>query len=173
MRLAGLLLLVLVAAGCSGDPAPRPSALPAGCDMVPESKVVGLLGDDVKAVATGSLAMLTSRRKTLRCSNTVPGHSERFVTITAQYHPSPFDLPTKACSDGWVYAGTPDKYTPACQQAEGGHGTTQLIVRWQPYVMRVWIGRSDRNWGGDPEAALAMSRVLAQKLGVEEAAGTG
>jgi hypothetical protein len=46
-------------------------------------------------------------------------------------------------------------------------------VRWQPYLMHLTIGRSDRNWGGDPEAALAMSRALAQKLGVKEAAGDG
>jgi hypothetical protein len=39
--------------------------------------------------------------------------------------------------------------------------------------MRVLIGRSDLGWAGDPEAALAMSRVLAQKLGVTEAAGDG
>lgn len=173
MRWAGLLLVVLAAAGCSAEPAPRASELPAGCDMVPKSKVVGLLGDEVQAAARGSVSALTRRREALRCRNTVPGHPERFVTVTAEYHPTPFDLPTKSCSDGWVYAGTPDKFTPACQEAKAGHGTTQLVVRWQPYVMRVWIGRSDRNWGGDPEAALAMTRALAQKLGVKEAAGTG
>ncbi len=48
---------------------------------------------------------------------------------------------------------------------------TRLIVRWQPYLVRVTVGRSDRGWGGDAEAALAMSRVLAQHLGVAEAAG--
>lgn len=173
MRTAGNLLLLLVASGCTSQPAARPSALPAGCDLVPRSKVVGLLGDDVHAVVRGSVTALTDRREPLRCTTTVPGHPERFVTVSAQYHPAPFDLPTKSCSEGWVYAGTPDKFTPACQQADAGHGTTQLVVRWQPYVMRVWIGRADRSWGGDPEAALALSRALAQKLGVKEAAGNG
>jgi hypothetical protein len=39
--------------------------------------------------------------------------------------------------------------------------------------MRVTIGRSGRDWAGDPEQALALSRLLAQRLGVEEAAGDG
>jgi hypothetical protein len=174
MRLAALVLL-LVAAGCTGQPSaePPPSALPPGCGLVPASKVVGLLGEEVRAVVRGSVGSLVDRRAPLRCTTTVPGHPERFVTITAQHHPAPFDLPTRSCNAGWVYAGTPDKYTPACQQTDGRNGTTQLVVRWQPYVVRVWIGRADRNWAGDPEAALALSRALAEELGVEEAAGRG
>ena len=42
-------------------------------------------------------------------------------------------------------------------------------MRWQPYLVRVTISRLDRDWGGDPELGLAMSRQLAQRLGVEEA----
>jgi hypothetical protein len=37
----------------------------------------------------------------------------------------------------------------------------------------VTIGRTGRDWGGDPEQALAISRVVAQRLGVKEAAGDG
>jgi hypothetical protein len=95
------------------------------------------------------------------------------VSIEARYHPRPFELPRGECSQGWVYAGAPDKYAPACQQYAAGRGTTELIVRWQPYLMKLTIGRSDRQWGGDPELALAMSRALAQRLGVHEAAGNG
>ena len=72
-----------------------------------------------------------------------------------------------------MYAGTPEKFTPACQETVDGHGRTQLFVRWQPYLMHVTIDRSDRDWGGDPERALAMSRIVAQRLGVDEAAGDG
>jgi hypothetical protein len=95
------------------------------------------------------------------------------VSITAQYHPDPFQLPRRSCSEGWVYAGTPDKYTPACQETVDGHGRTQLFVRWQPYLLHVTIGRSGRDWGGDPEQALALSRIVAQRLGVDEASGEG
>jgi hypothetical protein len=135
--------------------------------------VVGLLGQHVTTRTEGTLEGLRTRHAELTCRNTVPGHRERYVTIRAQYHPAPLQLPSRGCSAGWVYAGTPKKFTPACQESVAGHGRTQLLVRWQPYVMHVTIGRADRDWGGDPEVALAMSRSLARHLGVKEARGDG
>jgi hypothetical protein len=165
-----LLLLALVTAGCSSGSS---RGTPVGCGMVPAGKVVGLVGSDLDAAVHGSLEALRTRHVPAQCRNVDPRHTERYVTITAEYHPKPLQLPTKSCSAGWVYAGTPEKFTPACQETVDGHGRTQLVVRWQPYVMHVTIGRSDRNWGGDPERALAMSRIVAQRLGVREAAGDG
>ncbi len=46
-------------------------------------------------------------------------------------------------------------------------------MRWQPYLMHVTVDRLDRDWGGDPERALSLSRLVAQRLGVGEAAGDG
>lgn len=165
-----LVLLALVAAGCSSSPS---AGTPAGCGMVPAGKVVGLIGADVDATAHGSLKALRTTHTPARCRTVDRRHPERFVTIAAEYHPKPLQLPKKSCSAGWVYAGTPEKYTPACQETVDGHGRTQLVVRWQPYVMHVTVGRSDRSWGGDPERALALSRIVAQHLGVREAAGDG
>jgi hypothetical protein len=175
MRTAALIAALLAAlgllgAGCSSTSSAGPAP---GCDLVPRSRVVGLLGEDVDVEASGTVAALRDEHEELACRNTVPGHEERYVTVEAAYHPARMRLPSKSCGAGWVYAGTPEKFTPACQDAVAGHGRTQLIVRWQPYVMHVTIGRSDRNWGGDPEVALAMSRALAQKLGVKEARGDG
>jgi hypothetical protein len=78
-------------------------------------------------------------------------------------------LPARACSEGWVYAGTPEKYTPACQESSDGSARTQLLVRWADYVMHVTVGRETRDWAGDPEQALAISRTVARRLGVREA----
>lgn len=139
--------------------------------MVASRQVAGLLGDHVRSAAHGSLSALRHQHRQAACRNTVPGHPERYVTVVAQYHPKPVPAPAKSCSEGWVYAGSPDKYAPACQEADEGHGRTQLLVRWQPYVVRVTIGRSDLGWAGDPEIALAMSRDLARRLGVNEAHG--
>jgi hypothetical protein len=163
--------VLLTCAACSGGDST--TVTPPGCGMVPESKVVGLLGNDVDATLTGSVPGLRGGKHVTASCRTVSSDEKRYVDVVATYHPKPYPLPKDACDEGWVYAGTPDKYTPACQQYAGGKGTTELIVRWQPYVMRVTIGRPDRDWGGDPERALAMTRALAQDLGVEEAAGDG
>ena len=173
---AVLLVLGLVAAGCSGSSA-TPDGTPtdpgAGCGLVPAERVVGLLGDDLVTTRRGSLSALRERHTTVSCRSVVRGHPDRSVTLDAEYHPEPYRLPRKACSEGWVYAGTPEKYTPACQETVDGHGVTRLIVRWQPYVLHVTVGRSNRDWGGDPERALSISRIVAQRLGVAEAAGEG
>jgi hypothetical protein len=173
---AVLRLLGLVTAGCSGsgatpgdtDAGPEP-----GCDLVPAARVVGLLGTDLVTTQRGSLRTLHERHTPTSCRTVVRGHPERSVTVTAEYHPEPYRLPRKACSEGWVYAGTAEKYTPACQETVDGHGRTTLVVRWQPYLMHVTVDRSDRDWGGDPERALSLSRLVAQRLGVTEAAGDG
>jgi hypothetical protein len=172
---AALVALGAAAAACSGGPGHSggPAATPTGCHMVPAGKVVGLLGPDVRTTVHGNLDRLRSAHARVECRSVVPGHPERSVTITAEYHPKPYTLPKRSCSAGWVYAGTPEKFTPACQETVDGHGRTELVVRWQPYLMHVVIGRSDRDWGGDPERALAMSRIVAQRLGVTEAAGDG
>ena len=171
MRTTGLVLLAaLVVAGCS-SPAPR--ATPPGCGLIPRSAVVGLLGKDVETVRRGSVPDLRSGHRKASCRSSVPGRAERYVTVVAEYHPKPFRLPRTSCSEGWVYAGTPAKYAPACQRTVDGHGRTDLFVRWQPYLVHVTIGRTNSDWAGDPEAALAMSRSLARRLGVREAANDG
>ena len=172
MRTAAVLLLVAaLAAGCTGQA--EKEATPGGCGLVPAERLTGLLGADVGASGTGSLHALRDQHTRVFCRTVATGHPERYVTLRAEYHPRPYRLPAKACSEGWVYAGTPAKYTPACQETVHGHGRTELVVRWQPYLMHVVVGRSDRDWGGDPERALALSRVLAQRLGVREARGDG
>jgi len=163
-----VVLLGLVAAGCSNA---SKAETPVGCGLVGRANVVGILGSDVDATARGSVSGLRDHRHGVTCRNVDASDSRRSVTITATYHPAPYTLPKKSCSAGWVYAGSPEKYAPACQETLAGsrESRTQLVVRWQPYLMHVTIARPDRNWGGDPEVALAMSRDLARRLGVREA----
>jgi hypothetical protein len=172
-ELAALVLLAGLAAGCSADDEPAAAGTRPGCGLVLDSAVVGLLGRRVDATLDGSLRALRRDRRRATCRAVAHGRSGRSVTVTAAYHPRPVALPATGCSEGWVYAGTPSKYAPACQQAVGTGGRTRLVVRWQPYVMHVTIDRLDRAWGGDAEVALSMTRVLAQRLGVREAAGPG
>jgi hypothetical protein len=164
-------LLVLAAAGCSSSPARQDAGTEPGCGLLGRERVVGLLGRETPSHLQGSVAGLRTEHRRLRCTNVDRRHAERFVTATATYHPKPYRLPSRSCDAGWVFAGSPDKYAPACQESKGPgrQSTTRLVVRWQPYLVTVTVSRLDRSWGGDPELALAMSRELARHLRVKEA----
>ena len=140
---------------------------------MPSERVVGLVGPQGEVTSTrhGSLAALRTRHRTATCVTRNREHPARALRIVAMYHPKPLRLPTTGCSSGQVFAGTPEKFAPACQAIVGKRHTTRLTVRWQPYVVEVTVSRLDSNWAGDPELGLAMSRVLAQRLHVAEAAG--
>lgn len=179
--LTGLLALLapLLVAGCGGGAAPEPAATPPGCGFVPSERVVGLVdpdgadGSDLTSTRHGSLADLRTRHRSATCTTTNRTHPGRSVRIVARYHPKPLPLPTTGCTSGQIFAGTPEKYAPACQAILGKRHTTRLTVRWQPYVVQVTVSRLDPYWAGDAELSLAMSRLLAQRLHVAEAAGTG
>jgi hypothetical protein len=165
----GLAALLLLATGCSSSA--QDTGTPAGCGLVGQARVVGLLGDDVDTVLHGSAHDLRVKHRRLVCTNVDPQHSKRYVTVTATYHPRRYQLPRHSCDAGWVFAGSVEKYAPACQETVGRQSTTRLVVRWQPYLVRVTVSRLDKSWAGDPELALAMSRELARHLRVKEAAG--
>ena len=160
-------LVALLAAGCSSTASPRPAqGTPAGCGMVEVRDLTGLLGPDMNSTATGSLARVRADGRSASCRIAATGDPARFVSVRVVKHPEPMRLPTRDCNAGWVYAGSPDKYAPACQQSKGGRSTTLLLARWQDYVVRVTIGRVDRDWAGDPEVALRLSEQVAARLGV-------
>jgi len=179
MRTAGataaLAALLLLATGCSSGDQQAGAGTPVGCGVLGRARVVGLLGDHASVVQRGSVDGLRERHTKFTCTNTDPQHPEHFVRVTAAYHPKPYPLPRHSCDAGWVFAGSVQKYAPACQEGvgTGKQATTRLVVRWQPYLVRVTISRLDRDWAGDPELGLAMSRELARRLGVREAAGDG
>ena len=165
-------LLGTALTGCSDDPARSPdpaSGAAPGCGLVPASRVVALVGRDLRTRSQGSTTALREQHRALSCRSAVRGHPERYLAITARYHPAPYDVADRSCSAGWVFAGTPEKYAPACQDRVDGHGRTRLVVRWQPYLMELTVGRSGADWAGDPERGLALSRSLAARLGVDEA----
>jgi hypothetical protein len=169
-KLTGLLALLSLTA-CSGNAAP--AATPPGCGMVPSERVVGLVGKNVTSIRQGSVSDLRTRHRAATCTTTNRTHPGRSLRIVARYHPKPLRLATTGCTSGQVFAGTPEKFAPACQAIIGKRHVTRLTVRWQPYVVEVTVSRLDPVWAGDAEQGLAMSRVLAQRLHVAEAAGTG
>lgn len=177
MRRAVPLLLAPVVAvlvgACSGTPDRSAAGPPPGCGMVPPDQVTGLVGDEVRTTLRGSLDDLRTRHRTAVCTTRNRASPDRYVRIVARYHPAPMRLSRAGCGDGQVFAGTPEKFAPACQDTVGRRRTTRLTVRWQPYVMEVTVGRLDPNWAGDAELGLAMSRLVARRLHVAEAAADG
>lgn len=162
-----LALALLVLTGCQGSTgagATADNARSPGCGLVDPQSVTGLLGPHVVGSLHGSLRALREQGKPVECTSTVTGHPDRSLRIRADRHPSPMSLPHLSCDQGWVYAGSPAKYTPACQQSVGEGGRTLLFARWGQYVVRVTVRRSDRSWGGDPEAALKLSHQVASRL---------
>jgi hypothetical protein len=88
----------------------------------------------------------------------------RTFTIRVLRHPAPLQLDARPCRTGWVFAGTPDAYAPACQEAVGSGGRSRLLVRHGAYVLELTVDRSDRNWAGDPEVTLGMADGIARHL---------
>jgi hypothetical protein len=161
-----LALAMLTMTGCQGgNRAGADDAVPAGCGLVDQRTFAVLLGEQVTTSVHGSLKGLRTHGTPVECTMRATGHPDRFVRVRAEHHPAPLQLPKNACNSGWVYAGSPAKYAPACQQAHGRGGTTTLVARWGEYVVRVTVERPDRDWGGDPEKALKMTRQVAVRLG--------
>jgi hypothetical protein len=88
----------------------------------------------------------------------------RRVTVDVLRHPAPLSLDGRRCRTGWVYAGTPEAYSPACQDAVGDGGRTTLLARRGDYVVTVVVERIDRAWAGDPEAALDLADSAGSRL---------
>lgn len=184
-------LLAGVLAGCTGtgtgqsarsDQASDQTAPPPGCGMTAPRLLTGLLGPAARSAAHGDLTALRRDGTAATCVTTSStgaaggtGTRARRVTVRVVRHPAPLTLPSLDCDQGWVYAGSPEKYVPACQQGRGRGGRTLLLARWGDYVVRVDIARDNRAWGGDAELGLALSHDVARRLGAASGndGGTG
>lgn len=184
-------LLAGVLAGCTGTgPAGQSTrsdrasgqatgraAPPLGCGMTAPRLLTGLLGPAARSAAHGGLTALRRDGTAATCVTTSSaggtGTRARRVTVRVVRHPAPLTLPSLDCDQGWVYAGSPEKYVPACQQGRGRGGRTLLLARWGDYVVRVDIARDNRAWGGDAELGLALSHDVARRLGAASGNGGG
>lgn len=152
--LVAVLLLAGALAGCSQQEQ-------AGCGLADAGAVTALTGAHPTATKRGSIDALKSDGDALRCTT---GTEERSVDIQAIRHPDPMPYPKRHCAEGWVFAGTPDDYAPACQVRQGEGGTTLLLHRAGDYVITVAVRRSDRHWAGDAEQAQLIADQVGAKL---------
>ena len=133
----------------------------AGCGLASPQRITALTGAHPTATRTGSIDDLKSDGEPLRCTT---GTQERGVDIQAIRHPDPMPYPKRHCAEGWVFAGAPDDYAPACQVRQGEGGTTLLLHRAGDYVITVAVRRSDLKWAGDAEQALVIADQVGAKL---------
>lgn len=133
----------------------------AGCGLASPHEVTALTGADPTATRQGSLEDLKAHGDPLRCTT---GTRDRSVDIQAIRHPDPMPYPRRHCAEGWVYAGSPEDYAPACQVREGKGGTTLLLRRVGDYVITVAVRRSDLHWAGDAEEALVIADQVGDRL---------
>lgn len=158
---AAAILIGVTAPGCDAD---QHQTEP-GCGLVEAAEVTALTGPDTHSGTTGSVDRLRKDGETLSCRTTSTADQKRYVAIEVERHPDPFTLDGKSCNAGWVYAGTPEAYAPACQETTASGSRTRLVARAGDYLVHVTIGRPDRKWAGDPEVALAISDQVAEQLG--------
>lgn len=133
----------------------------AGCGLADARRVTALTGAHPTATGSGSIEELRSHGQPLRCTT---GTRARSVDIQAIRHPDPMPYPKRHCAEGWVFAGSPDDYAPACQVRQGSGGTTLLLHRAGDYVITVAVRRSDHDWAGDAEQALVIADQVGDKL---------
>jgi hypothetical protein len=133
----------------------------AGCGLASPQRITALTGAHPTATSHGSIDDLTGNGDPLRCTT---GTRDRGVDIQAIRHPDPMPYPRRHCAEGWVFAGSPDDYAPACQVRQDKGGTTLLLHRAGDYVITVAVRRSDLNWAGDAEQALVIADQVGDKL---------
>jgi hypothetical protein len=155
LLLALLALLAATLAACGDAPEQ------AGCGLADARRITALTGADPTATRSGSIEDLKRSGEPLRCTT---GTHDRSVDIQAIRHPDPMPYPKRHCAEGWVFAGSPDDYAPACQVHRGSGGTTLLLHRAGDYVVTVAVRRSDLDWAGDAELALVIADQVGDKL---------
>jgi hypothetical protein len=71
----------------------------------------------------------------------------------------------RRCSGGWVYAGTPDKFEPACIVRTAKAQVTVMVSDWAGLKVQVALGRDPETMRDDAEQILDISRDVAAHVG--------
>lgn len=158
-------LLLAGAGGCSSHRQEPGRSTPAGCGLVPAETVERLVPGDLVVEPHGDLERLGDHGGSVSCTASSRDDPARYVSIEVTHHPRPLDLAERGCDQGWVYAGSADRFAPSCQESTGDDAyRTTVLTRQGAYVVTVAIGRPDRQWAGDPESGLALSQQVSARL---------
>jgi len=146
--MAWLLPLVLVG-GCQPDSAENAEDL-VGCGMLTPRLVRDAVGRtvDSRAIHHG-------------CRVTDPADSRNHLTIVTGPTVDAKAFGQRRCSGGWVFAGTPDKFVPACITRTANFQTTVMVSEWDGLKVQVELGRNPESMSDDAEEILDISRDVA------------
>jgi hypothetical protein len=98
------------------------------------------------------------------CRLTDPADRRNHLTILTGQAVDAESFMQRRCSGGWVFAGTPEKFVPACITRSANFQTTVMVSEWDGLQVQVELGRSPENMSDDAEQTLDISRDVAAHM---------
>lgn len=125
-----------------------------GCGIVEPGLVRDAVGPNVD-----------SRRTDHGCRLADAADRRNYLTIVSGPGVDAESFARQRCSGGWVYAGTPEKFAPACITKTANTQTTSMVSEWDGLKVRVELGRNRDTSRDDAEQILDISRDVAAHVG--------
>jgi hypothetical protein len=151
LTVEALLLTLVLMGGCQPDSTQDEDMV--GC---------GILTPQLARDAVGRSA--DSRRTHHGCRLTDPADSRNHLTIVTGQAIDAESFMQRRCSGGWVYAGTPEKFLPACITRTARFQTTVMVSDWDGLKVQVELGRDPDSMSDDAEKILDISRDVAAHI---------
>ena len=141
-----------------------PMVLIGGCqsDSAEDEIGCGILTPRLAKQAVGQA--VDSRRTQGGCRLTDPADSRNHLTIVTGQAVDADSFMQLRCSGGWVYAGTPERFEPACITRTAHAQTTVMVSEWDGLKVQVELGRDPEHMSDDAEQILDISRDVAAHL---------
>jgi hypothetical protein len=142
-----------------------PLVLTWACEAGPTEEKVGcgFLTPRLAKEAVGPT--VESRHTTHGCRLTDPADRRNHLTIVTGPAVDAESSMRRRCSGGWVYAGTPDKFEPACIVRTAKAQVTVMVSDWAGLKVQVALGRDPETMRDDAEQILDISRDVAAHVG--------
>lgn len=150
-----LLSLVVLVGGCQPDSAED-------AEDAEDTVGCGILTPRLAREAVGQA--VDSRRTETGCSMIDPADPRNHLTILTGQAVDAEAFMRRRCSGGWVYAGTPEKFEPACITSTPKGQTTVMVSDWDGLDVQVELGRNPETIRDDAEQILEISRDVAAHM---------
>lgn len=155
LTVEALLLTLVLLGGCQPDSTEdKDMKEMVGCGIVTPQLAREAVGQSVD-----------SRRTRHGCRLSDPADSRNHLTIVTGQEVDAETFMQRRCSGGWVYAGTPEKFAPACITRTASFQNTVMVSEWDGLKVQVELGRDPQSMSDDAERILDISRDVAAHVG--------